>query len=472
MIKDKNNVKYWKTSYNLEQDIKEQERELNALKKVYELNDIKALNVLPLKNLPKLKRNSVRVPKKLNDEEKERRREIKKLKEIEELNKIQMTLFKDIKFHKKKNIKLEPINQINPLSHRRFFQTEDCFANNLNKECDTILGENKKNINKNKKFNPYKTNVDINLEKRACNAQLNKIKEIESKFNYKKESKEIKEIKKIISNKNELNNDEDKDKDFLDNLDNNLKNFYMTKTRDIFYFLKEINLCRYIHYFLNAGYDLFEEFLELPLDFFDKMQNPFLNQNQREKFYHQISLYKKNNINNTTNDKKEIVSNKEIKKEIKIDLNKEKKKMMSEVGCDADITIKKEKPKIKVDNSCNFSVNNSLILSPDEIICCWSCLKPLKKDDSIKKEYDINISGDDDPNLFKYKYFCSEKCRTIFEKEKKEKILNETKIKNELINEIKNKKENKNENEININKGNNEDDSLEEEDNYDPMEDF
>ena len=168
---------------------------------------------------------------------------------------------------------------------------------------------------------------------------------------------------------------------------------------------------------------------------------------------------------------KEINNNKENKKEIKIDLNKEKKKMMSEVGCDADITIKKEKPKIKVDNSCNFSVNNSLILSPDEIICCWSCLKPLKKDDSIKKEYDISISGDDDPNLFKYKYFCSEKCRTIFEKEKKEKQINETKIKNELINNIKNKSENKNESEININRNNNKDDSLEE-DNYDPMEDF
>ena len=179
MIKDKSNVKFWETSSNLEQEIKEQERELNALKKVYELNDINALNMLPLKNLPKTKRNSVRIPKKLIDEKKERRKELKKLKEIEELNKIQMTLFKDIKFHKKKNIKLEPINQINPLSHRRFFQTEDCFANNLNKECDTILGENKKNINKNKKFNPYKTNVDINLEKRACNAQLNKIKEIE-----------------------------------------------------------------------------------------------------------------------------------------------------------------------------------------------------------------------------------------------------------------------------------------------------
>ena len=119
------------------------------------------------------------------------------------------------------------------------------------------------------------------------------------------------------------------------------------------------------------------------------MQNPFLNQNQREKFYHQISLYKKNNINNTTNDKKEIISNKENKKEIKIDLNKEKKKMMSEVGCDADITIKKEKPKIKVDNSCNFSVNNSTLLincTEEELLRCWHCLKPLKKEKRVVKE--------------------------------------------------------------------------------------
>ena len=56
MIKDKSNVKFWKTSSNLEQEIKEQERELNALKKVYELNDINALNMLPLKNLPKTKK--------------------------------------------------------------------------------------------------------------------------------------------------------------------------------------------------------------------------------------------------------------------------------------------------------------------------------------------------------------------------------------------------------------------------------
>ena len=146
MIKDKSNAKFWKTSYYLEQEIKEQERELNALKKVYELNDINALNMLPLKNLPKAKRNSVRVPKKLNDEEKERRKGLKKLKEIEELNKIQMTLFKDVKMFRKKNNKLEPISQRNPFTKKHFCQTEDYFAINLNKECDNILNGNKKNI--------------------------------------------------------------------------------------------------------------------------------------------------------------------------------------------------------------------------------------------------------------------------------------------------------------------------------------
>jgi len=40
MIKEIKNQKNGKTSYNLEQEIKEQEKELNAIKQVFELNDI------------------------------------------------------------------------------------------------------------------------------------------------------------------------------------------------------------------------------------------------------------------------------------------------------------------------------------------------------------------------------------------------------------------------------------------------
>ena len=468
MIKEIKNAKISKTSYNLEQEIKEQERELNALKKVYELNDINALNVLPLKNFPKTKKNSVRIPKKLNDEEKERRKELKKLKEVEELNKIQMTLFKDIK-SQRKNYKLNPISQRTNSFGRKYFQTEDYFVQNLNKECDKILGDTKKT--KNKKYNPIKTVLESDWTKEISNkSKLTKNKIKSSRFTFYKDYKnEMNDIKKLINNNNEINNDEEKDKEFLDKLDINLKKFYMSRTRQIFDFLSEINLCRYIQYFLDQGYDLFEEFLELPSDLFDKMKNPFLNQKQREKLFQKLSIYKNNN-------KKVINPNKENKKEINYEINKESIKTKNETGCGTNtVIINKEIPKIKIDNSCNYSVNNSLILTPDEIICCWNCLKPLKKENSIMKEYNINNLSVDDPDTFKYKYFCNEKCLKDFETEKNKKNLNVTDIKNELVlNEKDIKDENiiKKEMNNNSNNSNNEEEVFFEGDNYDPMDDF
>ena len=469
MIKEIKNAKISKTSYNLEQEIKEQERELNALKKVYELNDINALNVLPLKNFPKTKKNSVRIPKKLNDEEKERRKELKKLKEVEELNKIQMTLFKDIK-SQRKNHKLNPISQRTNSFGRKYFQTEDYFVQNLNKECDKILGDTKKT--KNKKYNPIKTVIESDWTKEISNkSKLTKNKIKSSRFTFYKDYKnEMNDIKRIINNNNEINSDEEKDKEFLDKLDINLKKFYMSKTRQIFDFLNEINLCRYIHYFLDQGYDLFEEFLELPQDFFDKMKNPFLNQKQREKLFQKLSTYKNNN-------KKVINPNKENKKEINYEMNKENIKTKNETGCGTyTVMINKEIPKIKIDNSCNYSVNNSLILNPNEIICCWNCLKPLKKENSIMKEYNINNLSVDDPDTFKYKYFCNEKCLKDFETEKNKKNLNVTDIKNELIlneNDIKDENVIKKKINNNIsNNSNNEEEEFFEGDNYDPMDDF
>jgi len=469
MIKEIKNAKISKTSYNLEQEIKEQERELNALKKVYELNDINALNVLPLKNFPKKKKNSVKIHKKLNDEEKERRKELKKLKEVEELNKIQMTLFKDIK-SQRKNYKLNPISQRTNSFGRKYFQTEDYFVQNLNKECDKILGDTKKT--KNKKYNPIKTVIESDWTKEISNkSKLTKNKIKSSRFTFYKDYKnEMNDIKRIINNNNEINSDEEKDKEFLDKLDINLKKFYMSKTRQIFDFLNEINLCRYIHYFLDQGYDLFEEFLELPQDFFDKMKNPFLNQKQREKLFQKLSTYKNNN-------KKVINPNKENKKEINYEMNKENIKTKNETGCGTyTVMINKEIPKIKIDNSCNYSVNNSLILNPNEIICCWNCLKPLKKENSIMKEYNINNLSVDDPDTFKYKYFCNEKCLKDFETEKNKKNLNVTDIKNELIlneNDIKDENVIKKKINNNIsNNSNNEEEEFFEGDNYDPMDDF
>ena len=460
MIKDKKNANRAKTLNNLENDIIEKEKELNALKKAFELNDMTALNILPMHLIPKTKRHSIKIPKELNNEMNEKRKELKKLKEIEELNKIQMTLFKNIKSQRNKNYKLNPITQRTHSIDKKYYQTEDVFANNLNKECEKIFG-NKINNNNNKlKLNSTTTN---HWQKDNEN-KLKKYEGVNYRTKYINEfRKEMNDIDKIINinnqiinnnNKNKDNNiynidsDEEKDKEFLNNLDKNLKIFYLSKTQQIFELLKSINLCRYIHHFLNEGIDLFEEFISLPKNFFDKMPNPFLNQKQIDKLYKKISSYKNNN-------------------------NEPKTKTIKELGCGTETIIKKDikipTPKITIDNSSNYSVNNSIILkNKDKLICCWNCLKPLKKENAILKENN-NISNDDENSIiFKYKYFCSDTCVNILENEKI--------IKNNVNEkEIENNDNNIDSN--NINPNNNSDDNNEEEeyfegDNYDPMEDF
>ena len=461
MIKTKVHSKRAKTLNNLEKDIIEQEKELNALKKAFELNDVKALNVLPMKYMPKTIRHSKKIPKLLNEEINEKRKELKKLEEIEELNKIQMTLFNNIKTQRNKNYKLNPISQRGHSNdNKKYYQTEDYFAINLNKECEKILGDKKNN---NRKINLNNTTNEWKIQNNYNKNKFKKFERFSYRTKYVKEfKKEMDDLDKIINVNNNKNNyldsDEEKDREFLNKLDKNLKIFYLSKTQTIFEFLKSINLCRYIQHFLNEGVDLFEEFLSLPKDFFDKMTNSFLNQKQIDKLFKKISSYK-----NTNNSPKRIAKN--------------------ESGCNTRTITKKKvdtpTPKINIDNSSNFSMNNStLLIKQDEFICCWNCLKPLKKTNAILKEYNNNLKDDDNSVIFKYKYFCSEICVNKFENEKN--------IKNNIENNI---DKNENENNYNINKDNsdaninniidinkNVDDNNEEDifegDNYDPMEDF
>ena len=287
MIKNKVHSKRAKTLNNLEKDIIEQEKELNALKKAFELNDVKALNILPMKYIPKTIRHSKKIPKLLNEEINEKRKELKKLEEIEELNKIQMTLFNKIKTQRNKNYKLNPISQRVNSTDKKFYQTEDYFAINLNKECEKILGDrknNKRKINLNNTTNEWKIHDNYKFKKfDGFSYRTKYVKE------FKKEMDDVDKIININKNKNNyLDSDEEKDRDFLNNLDKNLKIFYLSKTQTIFEFLKSINLCRYIQHFLNEGVDLFDEFISLPKDFFDKMANSFLNQKQIDKLLKKI----------------------------------------------------------------------------------------------------------------------------------------------------------------------------------------
>ena len=116
------------------------------------------------------------------------------------------------------------------------------------------------------------------------------------------------------------------------------------------------------------------------------------------------------------------------------------------------------------------------MINQNELICCWNCLKPLKKENAILKQNDNITKEDEDSIIFKYKYFCSEICVNMFENEKNKKNNIENNFdenENEIIN-------NDNSNNIDIDNNtndnndnnNNEGEDYFEGDDYDPMEDF
>ena len=79
----------------LENNLKEDERELLAIKDAFEKGHFEGLEKLPLK-LDKYNKygTSIKMPKKLSEKEKKRREERKRLKDLENLEKIQKKLFK------------------------------------------------------------------------------------------------------------------------------------------------------------------------------------------------------------------------------------------------------------------------------------------------------------------------------------------------------------------------------------------
>ena len=82
--------------------------------------------------------------------------------------------------------------------------------------------------------------------------------------------------------------DEVRDKEYLNKLDKTIKKMYLENCGAIFNFLKDIYLVRFIDEFVKAEYQIFEEFIEIPDDFFLKKSKPFLNKFQQQKFYNKL----------------------------------------------------------------------------------------------------------------------------------------------------------------------------------------
>ena len=465
---------------NLEKEVKEHERELKAIKEAFESHNINALNTLRMQNIPKTSRLSAKPPKKLSSKEKERRDDIRRWKEVEDLNKIQQSLFKQVKGRKK----IEPIDKRILTANQRFtnIDKDDIFAINLNKECDRILGNENS-----KQFKPNKT-MSTTWRKNPSTVRATSIKKNKKSAGKKNSLYPLSAINQKIKSQSSLKKkineivlgDKEKDEEFLKSLDNSVKNFYMQKTKEIFDLLYEINLCRFIDIFLSEGYDLFEEFINLPRDYFDKMEKPFLTKEQQEKLYNKLSIFKnkqksltqenifENNFNgraakteqafynkNKSSIKNKIFNEKLNKKnndnnidssdnrkvsetspmiakdelfhknidieELEKQRTEEFKKAVEEWRSNANNKDNEKNSKLndssnKVNKESNDQISSTsslLINSPNEIICCYNCFRPIKKENSIIKEY----QNKSDIVLFlKNKNFCTLKCIKDYEK--------------------------------------------------------
>ena len=170
--------------------------------------------------------------------------------------------------------------------------------------------------------------------KNTINIKKNEI--AKSHNNMNNENVILKKKYKIDCDKIIKETDEEKDNEYLNELDKDIKNFYIEKCGEIFNFLKEIHLCRYIDEFLKRGLDIYEEFIEIKEDFFKNMKEPFLNESQQKKFFtklHDIKnddknnkqikqinnihqnneIINQNNILNKPNGQKNIENNKDVK---------------------------------------------------------------------------------------------------------------------------------------------------------------
>ena len=280
--------------------------------------------------------------------------------------------------------------------------------------------------------------------------------------------------KKINSSRDNLDVDNDKKEDsiFLSKLSEREKTFFEVRAADIYNFLKELNLIRYIESFINDGFETKEDLMEIQEDYFQENQN--FNKNQQKKIldkvkylldeYNQkqdnkiMSLSTNNSINNIIN------------KDIEISpINNEK---------NSNININKEYNLVEIGIG-NGDINNYNLTN--KINRCWNCFNKLKDNNYIEIKYE-------DSMITRIVRFCSEKCKNKFEMNIYEVCYN-CKIKydkskgdyiyqdkhfhsQKCLNESIDKLNNDNKNEININDNNNVIQEEEQEEIYDPMDDF
>ena len=153
--------------------------------------------------------------------------------------------------------------------------------------------------------------------------------------------------------------DKQKDCEFWGGISENEKKFYLTKCRDIYEFLKEVSLVRYIGLFINDGFERREDLMEIEEDYF--VENRCFNRTQQRKILEKVKEYK-------------------VKYSSELIESKTRNTQETGVGSDSDLTLKR----------------------------CWTCYNKLNDSDYIEKAYSDSI-------ITKKERFCSRKCMSKFE---------------------------------------------------------
>ncbi len=180
---------------------------------------------------------------------------------------------------------------------------------------------------------------------------------------------------------------------FLSKLSEREKFFYEIKAKDIYDFLKSINLIRYIDSFINDGFETKEDLMEIQEDYFEENKN--FNKNQQKKILLKAKEYlkeynenniKNNNFINNTNNNSIYFDN---KNETRPGNYKKDNSNLVEMGVGG--------------GDINNYFNNT-----NSFNRCWTCFNKLKDKNYIEVKYKDSI-------VTRIVRFCSEKCKNKFE---------------------------------------------------------
>ena len=253
----------------------------------------------------------------------------------------------------------------------------------------------KKQIDPNTKLKDLNNIIQMNIKgRKKLLAPLTKKNNNQSQISIStKDSIESKQINSIINNDSE-ENDKKEDLNFLSKLTEREKTFFEVRAADIYNFLKDINLIRYIESFINDGFETKEDLIEIQEDYF--LENKNFNKYQQKKILNKAKelLDEYNNKNTNTN----LSTNNSINLEnininnININNNifndNKSEKNFSEIGIG------------------NGDINN--YYNTNNIIRCWNCFNKLKENNYIEIRYEESM-------ITKIVRFCNEQCKNKFE---------------------------------------------------------